>query len=212
LSTRLTRLTHGSRVGNPNRAVSVISLDLEGVMTDLDPPTDAQPANPPSTDAARAPDVRRRRARREDLPQDVVPHGAVSRSSPERAAKALANARVCARIVDDNRGKDILILDLRKATSLVDFFVIATASSRRQGNAIADEIDQEMKRRKELKLGMEGSEEGRWVLIDYGDFVVHIFSGEARAFYSLEEIWGDAERLEWQEPGQAASPAPEPAG
>jgi ribosome-associated protein len=177
-------------------------------MTDLDPATDPHPTPPAPSDKAPAPDARRRRARREQLPQDDVTHAAASRSNPERLARALANVRACARIADDNRGKDILLLDLRKATSLVDFFLIVTSSSRRQSHAIADEIDQEMKHRSEFKLGMEGSEEGRWVLIDYGDFVVHVFSAEARAFYALEEIWGDADRLEWQEPGQApATPA-----
>jgi ribosome-associated protein len=177
-------------------------------MTDLDPSTDSHPTPPAPSDKAPAADARRRRARREQLPQDDVTHAAAARSSPERLAHALANVRACARIADDNRGKDILLLDLRKATSLVDFFLIVTTSSRRQSHAIADEIDQEMKHRNEYKLGMEGSEEGRWVLIDYGDFVVHVFSAEARAFYALEEIWGDAARPEWQEPGQApATPA-----
>jgi ribosome-associated protein len=59
-----------------------------------------------------------------------------------------------------------------------------------------------MKRRGEFKLGIEGSEEGRWTLIDYGDFVVHIFSNEARAYYALEEIWGDAPQLDWQDPAR----------
>ncbi len=76
--------------------------------------------------------------------------------------------------------------------------MIVTAASRRQGNAIASEIDQAMKKLGEAKLGLEGSEEGRWILIDYGDFVVHIFSPEVRAFYALEDIWGDAPRLDWQ--------------
>ena len=132
----------------------------------------------------------------------------MARGKPERLAKALEHARLCARIADDNRAKDILLLDLRQATPLVDFFVIATADSRRQGNAIAGEIDQEMKRLGERKLGMEGSEEGRWVLIDYGDFVVHVFSSEARSYYSLEDIWGDAVRLDWRDPeGDGAPPA-----
>ncbi len=109
------------------------------------------------------------------------------------------------RIADDNRGRDILLLDLREGTPLVDFFVIASAASRRQANAIAIEIDAEMKKINELKLGMEGSEEGRWVLIDYGDFVVHIFSEEAREYYGLDEIWGDASRLDWAEPGPPRS-------
>jgi len=144
------------------------------------------------------PDRKARRAGHEV--QDDVPFNAVARTQPDRVARALEHARICARIADDNRAKDILVLDLREATPLVDFFVIATAGSRRQSNAIAIEIDQEMKQLKEYKLGLEGSEEGRWVLIDYGDFVVHVFSGEARSYYALEEIWGDAPRLDWQDP------------
>ncbi len=159
-------------------------------------PSETETSAPPATDA------RRRRARREQIPQDDVPYNAVSRARPERMAKAFANACDCARMGDDNRGKDILLLDLRQATSLVDYFVLITATSRRQSHAIAEEIDIEMKKRGEMKLGMEGSEEGRWVLIDYGDFVVHVLSEEAREFYSLEEIWGDAPRLDWQDPNR----------
>jgi ribosome-associated protein len=181
-------------------------------MADPDDPT---PPTPPvttpetetrsdPTDAAGSPtDVRRRRARREHVMQDDVPFHAVARSDPGRAARALENARACARVADDNRGKDILLLDLRQATSLVDYFVLVTATSRRLSNAVAEEVDKAMKQRGERKLGIEGSEEGRWVLIDYGDFVVHIFSPEARAYYALEEIWGDADRVEWQDPGEA---------
>ena len=132
--------------------------------------------------------------------QDAVPHHATERREPRRAALALERAKACARIADLNRAKEILVLDLRQTTPLVDFFVIVTATARRQGSAIASEIDQAMKKQGEAKLGLEGSEEGRWILIDYGDFVVHIFSPEFRAFYALEDIWGDAPRLEWQEP------------
>jgi ribosome-associated protein len=130
--------------------------------------------------------------------QDDVPHHAGERRDPRRATMALERASACARIADDNRAKDILVLDLRQATPLVDFFVIVTAGARRQASAIASEIDQVMKKQGEAKLGLEGSEEGRWILIDYGDFVVHIFSPEFRAFYALEDIWGDAPRLDWQ--------------
>ncbi len=79
-----------------------------------------------------------------------------------------------------------------------NFFVIVTATSRRQSHAMAGEIDHAMKKCGEAKLGIEGSEEGRWTLIDYGDFVVHVFSPEDRAYYALEEIWGDAPQLDWQ--------------
>jgi len=138
-----------------------------------------------------------RRARYHDA-QDDVPNQAAARTTPERQASALANARLCARIAEDNRAADILLLDLRQSTPMFDFFVVATAPSRRQANAIVVEIDHEMKQRREYKLGMEGSEEGRWTLIDYGDFVVHILSTEAREFYALEEIWGDAQELDWK--------------
>lgn len=142
--------------------------------------------------------------------QDEVVSQAVDRRNPDRLARAFARARAAAKIADDNRAKDILLLDLRGVTPLLDFFVIATANSRRQANAIASEIDAEMKKIGELKLGLEGSEEGRWILIDYGDFVVHIFSGDGRSYYALEEIWGDAPQLSWRdEPGGELPPPPQ---
>jgi ribosome-associated protein len=156
------------------------------------------------------PDLRTRRFRAgaPTVLQDDVPHHATERRDPRRAALALERARACAKIADENRGKDILLLDLRRTTPLVDFFVIITAVSRRQSRAMAGEIDKAMKKLNETKLGIEGSEEGRWTLIDYGDFVVHIFSPEDRAYYALEEIWGDAPHLEWLEapPERTASP------
>ena len=171
-------------------------------------PTDAPPEAEAGAEAPAETSVLRRRARRERIDQDDVTHSAIARSSPARLARALELATAAARVADDNRGGDILLLDLRKATSLVDFFLIITASSRRLSHAIAEEIDKEMKKRDESKLAVEGSEEGRWVLIDYGDFVVHVFSGEARAFYSLEDIWGDADRIDWHDPSRPRPPAP----
>jgi ribosome-associated protein len=161
--------------------------------------TDAT-ATPAADSLPISPELRRKIVRLDHEAQDPIPPNAVARTSPDRMARALEHARIAARIADDNRGRDILLLDLRQVTPLVDFFVIITATSRRLGNAIAEEIDKEMKRRGEPKLGLEGSEEGRWTLIDYGDFVVHVFSAEARAYYALEEIWGDAPRLDWQDP------------
>jgi ribosome-associated protein len=134
--------------------------------------------------------------------QDPVPSSAVARTVPGRMDAALEHAKLCARIADDNRAKDIVLLDLRGATPLIDFFVIASASSRRQASSIAYEIDAEMKKLGERKLSIEGAEEGRWTLIDYGDFVVHLFSEEARAYYSLEDIWGDATKILWRDPSR----------
>jgi ribosome-associated protein len=159
-------------------------------------PTNSLPASEPVPTRR----TRSLRTRETHSTQDDVPHHAADRRQPDRMAVALERARLCARIADDNRARDIVLLDLRKATALVDFFLIVTAGSRRQSHAIAGEIDQEMKRRGEAKLGIEESEEGRWTLIDYGDFVVHLFSPEDRAYYALEDIWGDAPHLDWQEP------------
>ena len=160
------------------------------------------PATQPSIATQDHATPRKRASRREHEFQDDVPHHAAGRATPERVAKALALATACARIADDNRAKDILLLDLRKATPLLDFFLIATAATRRQAHSIASEIDAEMKKQHELKLGMEGVEEGSWLLIDYGDFVVHIFIPESRSYYALEEVWGDAPHLEWRDPSR----------
>ena len=130
---------------------------------------------------------------------------------PRRVALAQERASICARIADDNRGKDIVVLDLRQSTPIVDYFVIVTAVSRRQSRAIAGEIDQAMKKLGEAKLGMEGLEDGRWTLIDYGDFVVHVFSADDRGYYALEEIWGDAPKVNWQElPPEQLAPTTNP--
>lgn len=170
-------------------------------------PTNSLPASEPVTNRR----TRSLRTRETHEIQDEVPHHATDRRQPSRMGVALEHARICARIADDNRAKDIVLLDLRKATPLVDYFVIVTAGSRRQSSAIVIEIDQEMKKLGEHKLGIEGSEEGRWALIDYGDFVVHVFSPEDRAYYALEDIWGDAPRLDWQEPsGPSADKRDEP--
>ncbi len=174
-----------------------------------------EPENPatktpvPSSPTARTKAIRAVRTLKSA--QDEVVSQAVDRRNPDRLARAFARARAAAKIAEDNRAKDVLLLDLRGVTPLLDFFVIATANSRRQANAIASEIDAEMKKIGELKLGLEGSEEGRWILIDYGDFVVHIFSGDGRSYYALEEIWGDAPRLSWKdESGAEPPPPPEP--
>lgn len=167
----------------------------------------SRPVSAFATDPSQTSDLpsRRRRAS-QPLPQNDVAHGAAGRAMPDRVARALELARLCAQLADDNRGKDILLLDLRDATPLIDFFVIASANSRRQAYAIASEIDQELKKRGETKLGIEGAEEGRWILTDYGDFVVHVFSEDARSYYALEEIWGDAPRLDWHDPNRPARP------
>ena len=93
----------------------------------------------------------------------------------------------------------MVLLDLRKLTSIVDYFVIATGTSRRQIHSMADEIDEAMNSAGDQKLGIEGYGESHWVLLDYGDVVVHLFDEEKRLYYDLENLWGDAPRVPWDE-------------
>lgn len=93
------------------------------------------------------------------------------------------------------KGEDVLVLDLRELTSFTDFFVILTGNSSRQNAAIVESIEQDLKKKKTRPLGIEGKEVGEWILMDYGDFVVHVFSKRAREYYSLEKLWADAPRV-----------------
>ena len=101
----------------------------------------------------------------------------------------------------DKNGSDIVLLDVEEAFFLSDIFVIATGSSRTNVQALADHVEERIKQTHDLKpLRVEGRTEGEWVLVDYGDIIVHLFQAAAREFYSLERLWGDAERIRWEEP------------
>lgn len=105
-------------------------------------------------------------------------------------------AAAAAQVALDNRAEDVLVLDVSKQTALFDFFVLATGTSRRQLHAIADEIDDRLQ--KDLgdkRLGVEGFDESRWIVLDYGSVVVHLFDEEMREYYDLESLWADAKRL-----------------
>ncbi len=103
---------------------------------------------------------------------------------------------LAARLAAENRGQDIVVLDMRDIAAEFDFFVIASGASRRQLHAMSDEIAQVFKTSLgDRRLGIEGFMEGRWILLDYGDIVVHLFEPEARSFYGLEGLWCDAKRV-----------------
>jgi ribosome-associated protein len=103
-------------------------------------------------------------------------------------------ARRVAAIVLEKLGEDVVILDLRKQSPLADYFVIASAGSTVHAQAIADEIAALLKSEGQRVHHSEGAESGLWILLDYFDVVVHIFSGDVRQFYGLERLWGDAPR------------------
>ena len=101
--------------------------------------------------------------------------------------------------IDDKIGQDIVILNIGKVSSLCDYFVIATGSSSRQVKAIADSVEDEMTKIDIEPRGKEGITSQSWVLLDYGDIMVHIFDEENRGFYNLEKLWKDAPYVERDE-------------
>jgi len=94
----------------------------------------------------------------------------------------------------DKKAEEVLLLDVRGLTSYADYFVVMTADSDRQAGAIADHVETEMKKAGVTKVGVEGYEAGRWILVDYGDVVAHVMNREAREFYDIEGLWADAKR------------------
>jgi ribosome-associated protein len=111
---------------------------------------------------------------------------------------SLERAILCARVAEDHKGQDVVVLDMRGITALFDFFVLANGVSRRQIHTITEEVDAAMRAEGEHRLSIEGFESSRWVVQDYGDVVVHVFDPETRAYYALEELWADAPRVDWK--------------
>lgn len=94
--------------------------------------------------------------------------------------------------IDDKKGEQIAVLNIGKISSMADYFVIASASSERQVKAIADNVEDELSKHEINPKGKEGHNTSRWILLDYGDIMVHIFHNEEREFYNLERLWKDA--------------------
>ena len=96
-------------------------------------------------------------------------------------------------IARDLNCKDVMVIDLRGKSPATDFFVIATSTSSRQSRTVADDIEFFAKQKGHRRFGQAGYEQGRWILLDLVDIVVHIFDDEYREYYELESLWGDAE-------------------
>jgi ribosome-associated protein len=108
-------------------------------------------------------------------------------------------AFLAARTAEDNRGSNIVILDMRELTSDFDYFIIVSGSSRRQLHAMSEEIDRVFEEELgDRRLGIEGYEESRWILLDYGDLVIHLFEPETRDYYALEQLWSQAKRVPFE--------------
>jgi len=95
------------------------------------------------------------------------------------------------------KGEELAVLDLRGIASFTDFFIIMHGNSTRQNTAIYENIELELKKKDIYPLSIEGKEHGEWILMDYGSFIVHVFSKRARDYYALEKLWGDAPKLSY---------------
>ncbi len=112
---------------------------------------------------------------------------------------ALQRACLAAKTAVDNKGQDVLVLDLRGITPIFDFFVIATGASRRQVHTIVEEIDATLREVGDVRMGVEGYDVSKWVVQDYGDVMIHVFDPDTREYYKLEELWADAKKIDWED-------------
>lgn len=107
----------------------------------------------------------------------------------------------------DKKALDVVVLDLRHTPAFTDFFVLCSGQNQRQVRAIADAVEETLRAAKVRPAHVEGYDRSEWILMDFFTFIVHVFTPQTRAFYSLERLWGDAERIEVSdEPPGAAWP------
>ena len=119
-------------------------------------------------------------------------------------APAAAIAQRAAQILLDNKANDIVVLDLRGVTDMTDFFIIASGTSDTHVRALGDHVLEDLKKEGARAHHVEGLTQGRWVLLDYVDFVVHVFHPTLRNFYQLERLWSDAEVIPVESQGAGA--------
>ena len=173
-------------------------------------------SNAPSGRTARTAAISGTTARRPARGTSIAvktPHGAAAAPAPVAEKPRGTRARPAARRADgklpkpvsgvvraalDKKAENVVVLDLRRAGGFTDYFIICTGANPRQITAIADAVREVLKRDfDERPVLSEGIDRSEWILLDYFDFVVHVFSRECRAFYGLERLWGNAERHEF---------------
>lgn len=135
---------------------------------------------------------------------NIQPAGDTNSCVPESTARgnpqrSLQLAVAAARTAQENRGQDVVLLDLRDLTCMFDYFVIAGGTSRRQLHAMSDEIDHKLEDDlHDKRMGIEGYDGSSWILLDYGTVVIHLFHEETRRYYGMEELWAEAKRVDWE--------------
>ena len=133
------------------------------------------------------------------MTNDTSPHPPARKPAPvaERAQPNVEDRRVwkALQALQEKKGVAPVVLDISQLTSFADYFIIATGNSSRHVQALADEVEKQLGALKAHPRHIEGYADGEWVLMDYGDFIVHVFTAEQRDFYGLERLWSDAGKL-----------------
>jgi ribosome-associated protein len=127
-----------------------------------------------------------------DSPAHLSPGTAASEVPPDVAEDTEATVRDVVAAALDKQAEDLKVLQVGAVTDFTDFFLVCSGQSSRQVQAIADGVEERLRARKRRPLHVEGYQSGQWVLMDYGDVVLHVFLHERRRFYGLERLWGDA--------------------
>jgi ribosome-associated protein len=122
------------------------------------------------------------------------------------ASAPTTRALVAAAAAVEKKGRDISVIDVAPIIAIIDRFVLVSASNTRQVRTIVDEIEHALRDHDgSTPIGVEGLDDATWVLLDYGDVVVHVFLEETRAYYDLDRLWADAPRVPFEEPRVAAA-------
>jgi ribosome-associated protein len=114
------------------------------------------------------------------------------KAQPQPVPDTAARVREAVAAAEDRKAIDLKVLHLEKVSDFTDYFLICSGASERQVQAVADAVQERLRREHSRPLHVEGYNRGQWVLLDYGDLVVHVFQEEPRRFYALERLWGDA--------------------
>lgn len=138
----------------------------------------------------------RKTTSRKSAARPVKPIKASPRPKAPKKAKLPADVALAVSAALDKKAEQVHVLDLRKGSAFTDFFIIATGTNIRQVQAIADGIEETLKKTGVRPALVEGYSRAEWILLDYFDFIVHVFTPATREFYALERLWGDAERVE----------------
>ncbi len=124
---------------------------------------------------------------------------------------ALQLAKAVARLADEKLATDVVVLDVGQAIQVADYFVVADGKNGRHINAIAESVASELKKDGVYRIGGSPLHDENWVLLDFGPVVLHVFSAKSRAYYDLENLWGDCKRIRWRAPVRKAKSADESA-